>query len=59
MGTVKKRRKNRRQWTQEGLQLSLFELIENSESEYSNTIELYDALPKYVWDKADSDLARK
>jgi hypothetical protein len=38
------------------LQLSLFELIENSESEYSNTIELYDALPKYVWDKADSDL---
>lgn len=36
-----------------GLQLSLFELIENSESEYSNTIELYDALPKYVWDKSD------
>ncbi|MFA4834499.1 MAG: replication protein [Dehalococcoidia bacterium] len=39
-----------------GLQLSLFELIDNSESEYSNTIELYDALPKYVWDQSDSDL---
>ena len=29
-----------------------FEIIESpgKESEYSNTIELYDALPKYVWD---------
>ena len=33
-------------------QMSLFEIIESpgKESEYSNTIELYDALPKYVWD---------
>jgi hypothetical protein len=39
-----------------GLQLSLFELIEHSESDYSNTIELYDALPKYVWDQSDADV---
>jgi hypothetical protein len=30
-------------------QLALFELLDSSESDYSNTIELYDALPKYVW----------
>lgn len=30
-------------------QLALFELLDSSESDYSNTIELYDALPKYIW----------
>lgn len=32
-------------------QLSLFELLPH-EKKYSNTIEFYDALPKYYWDKA-------
>lgn len=34
-------------------QMSLFEIIEPlaRRGEYSNTIELYDALPKYVWEK--------
>jgi len=54
MATVKKSVEvNDGKARKKGLQLSLFELIENSESEYSNTIELYDALPKYVWDKPD------
>ena len=30
-------------------QLSFFEILGPSEQDYSNTIELYDALPKYVW----------
>ncbi len=34
-------------------QLSLFEIIEptSKKDDYSNTIELYDALPKYVWEQ--------
>lgn len=34
-------------------QMSLFEIIEplSKRGEYSNTIEVYDALPKYVWDQ--------
>lgn len=30
-------------------QLALFELLDSSDTEYSNTIELYDALPKGLW----------
>ncbi|MFL1449237.1 replication protein [Pseudomonas tritici] len=37
-------------------QLALFELLDSSESDYSNTIELYDALPKYVWANTELDL---
>lgn len=33
------------------LQLELFELLDPSEKDYSNTIELYDFIPKYVWGK--------
>jgi len=34
-------------------QMSLFQIIEppGKKDEYSNTIEIYDALPKYVWDQ--------
>ena len=31
------------------VQLSLFEFIEPDQKQYSNTIELYDAIPKYYW----------
>ena len=34
-------------------QLSLFELIHPSEKDYSNTIELYDFIPKYVWGRVE------
>lgn len=34
-------------------QLRLFELLDPSDSDYSNTVELYDALPKYVWSISD------
>lgn len=33
------------------VQLSLFELLLPKEKKYSNTIELYDFIPKYVWGK--------
>ncbi len=46
-------------------QMALFELLDSSDTEYSNTIELYDALPKGVWsgkkkrgDKADIDASQ-
>ena len=32
-------------------QLSLFQIIPSEDQRYSNTVELYDALPKYVWSK--------
>ena len=34
-------------------QMSLFEIIESpaKKDDYSNTIEIYDALPKYIWDQ--------
>lgn len=35
------------------LQLKLFELIYEPEKNYSNTIELYDFMPKYFWGKAE------
>jgi hypothetical protein len=34
-------------------QLKLFELIHPSEKDYSNTIELYDFIPKYVWGRVE------
>ncbi|HEY0428584.1 MAG TPA: hypothetical protein VGC76_12455 [Pyrinomonadaceae bacterium] len=34
-------------------QLKLFELLQPTESNYSNTIELYDFMPKYVWGKVE------
>lgn len=34
-------------------QLELFELIDTSEKDYSNTIELYDFIPKYVWGRVN------
>lgn len=34
-------------------QLTLFELIHPSEKDYSNTIELYDFIPKYVWGRVE------
>lgn len=34
-------------------QLSLFEMIAPEEKKYSNTVELYDFIPKYFWGKAD------
>ena len=37
-------------------QLSLFALLDSrKESNYSNTVELYDFLPKYVWGKPNSE----
>jgi hypothetical protein len=35
------------------IQLSLFELLEGKERDYSNTVELYDFMPKYVWGKVE------
>lgn len=35
-------------------QLDFFYLLEPNEVKYSNTIELYDAIPKYVWQKKKS-----
>lgn len=35
------------------VQLSLFELVHPSERDYSNTIELYDFIPKYVWGRVE------
>lgn len=34
-------------------QLQLFELIHPAEKDYSNTIELYDFIPKYVWGRVE------
>ena len=34
-------------------QLSLFEMLAPDERKYSNTVELYDFIPKYFWGKAD------
>jgi hypothetical protein len=34
-------------------QLELFELVLPSEKDYSNTIELYDFIPKYVWGRVE------
>ncbi len=34
-------------------QLSLFEMLAPEEKKYSNTVELYDFIPKYFWGKAD------
>jgi hypothetical protein len=34
-------------------QLSLFELVHPSERDYSNTVELYDFIPKYVWGRVE------
>ncbi len=33
------------------VQMDLFEFLEKQEKRYSNTIELYDFMPKYVWGK--------
>jgi hypothetical protein len=35
------------------IQLSLFELLEIADRDYSNSIELYDFIPKYVWGKQE------
>jgi hypothetical protein len=35
-------------------QLTLFEMIAPDEKKYSNTIELYDFIPKYYWGKTDN-----
>ena len=37
-------------------QLSFFEILGPSEQDYSNTIELYDALPKYVWANTETSV---
>jgi len=37
----------------EPVQLSLFEFIQPQEKHYSNTIELYDFMPKYHWGKVE------
>lgn len=34
-------------------QLTLFEMLAPEERKYSNTVELYDFIPKYFWGKAD------
>jgi len=39
-------------------QLRLFELMDPSESDYSNTVELYDALPKYVWSITEEEVRK-
>lgn len=35
------------------MQLDLFEFVQPANREYSNTIELYDFMPKYVWGKVE------
>jgi hypothetical protein len=35
------------------IQLQLFEMVLPSEKDYSNTIELYDFIPKYVWGRVE------
>lgn len=50
-GIVKRSEKDK----DKSLQLALFELMDTSDSDYSNTIELYDALPKYVWAGTEAD----
>lgn len=35
------------------VQLQLFEIISPTEKDYSNTIELYDFIPKYVWGRVE------
>src|SRR4051812_47773100 len=35
------------------LQLSLFQYLQPEEKRYSNTIELYDFMPKYYWGKTE------
>src|SRR5262249_43020773 len=40
-------------------QLSLFELIGEPNKPYSNTIELYDFMPKFFWGKAEREKAVK
>ncbi|MGI8640367.1 MAG: hypothetical protein ACR2MG_10535 [Pyrinomonadaceae bacterium] len=35
------------------IQMGLFELIHPSEKDYSNTVELYDFIPKYVWGRVE------
>ncbi len=35
------------------VQLKLFEILQPTEKNYSNTIELYDFMPKYVWGKVE------
>lgn len=37
------------------IQLSLFELLEIADRDYSNSIELYDFIPKYVWGKVERE----
>ena len=37
----------------ESVQLDLFEFIQPKEKHYSNTIELYDFMPKYHWGKVE------
>ncbi|MBK3919916.1 replication protein [Stutzerimonas xanthomarina] len=39
-------------------QLALFEILDTSDSDLSNTIELYDALPKFVWVSSDVDKSK-
>jgi len=39
--------------TSKPTQLQLFELVHPSEKDYSNTIELYDFIPKYVWGRVE------
>jgi hypothetical protein len=35
------------------MQMELFELMNPSEQDYSNTVELYDFIPKYVWGRVE------
>lgn len=44
--------------TEATTQLRLFELLDPSDSDYSNTVELYDALPKYVWSISDEEIRK-
>src|ERR1044071_1803761 len=37
------------------IQLSLFELLEITDRDYSNSIELYDFIPKYFWGKVERE----
>lgn len=49
--TIKKSLKEYRETKPE--QLSLFEILTPEEKKYSNTVELYDFIPKYYWGKTD------
>ncbi len=51
---AKEKAKHLEEYNQEKpIQLNLFEFIQPINREYSNTVELYDFMPKYVWGKVE------